>query len=637
MIDIIEVHNSSLNSLGLIDTAKSIIWETQYFGAGAFEVYCEATPAAVSMLQVGNFITRLDGEGVGIIEAINVTFDGNDGRMITASGRLAKSILDRRLITYVKGDASAATLFSGNVEQRARGLVQDNAIACYKDKRRAIPYNERNIHILQLGDLANLPAETPERRANGENLLTYTDDFLKQYGYGAKLIRVGNKLAYTVYAGTDRSIGNAEGNQPVIFSQDFDNLNGSDYSFDENGCKSFALVGGKEDDGERFFAECNAELSGLERRELFVDTSIEREVYEDSFTGDGGTVTDGTRVFALPATATGIRSATIDGKEQSYAFYPTDHSIGFMTVPLAGAKIVVQYYTSEVYNEEFTGVAPAETKTFVLKNKASWIESVTVNSISQEYEFDSSAMSVTFDDAPADGAKIVVIYGDGKNKFTDVFYGSKVEQTTFTLKHAATQIVRCLVDGVSKSCEFDIHKGTITLDPAPKKGAKIKVEYVAGNEYFTANFTGDGISSPVEGSGTTTFYLSHAATDILSVTVAGSYAKYSFDVGKNAIVFASAPLEGTAILVSYVDNNEYRAQLREAGRQELATLIAVEGFNGTVDLTNSSFEYGIDFSIGDIVTVQDNGINKYVNARVVGVTEVQDDDGYQVNLNFEAV
>lgn len=89
--------------------------------------------------------------------------------------------------------------------------------------------------------------------------------------------------------------------------------------------------------------------------------------------------------------------------------------------------------------------------------------------------------------------------------------------------------------------------------------------------------------------------------------------------------------------MQFVDDNEYRQQLAAEGQQQLATLVSVEGFSGSIDLTNSPFVYGVDFDIGDIVTVQDNGINKYINVRVVAVTEVQDDNGYRINLEFEAV
>lgn len=443
MIDYVEIRNASLELMGLIDTAKSIIWETQYFGAGAFEVYTEATPEAVAMLQVGNFVTRVESEGVGIIEAVEIVLSGTDGRMVTASGRLAKSILDRRLITYVNGSVNAATIFSGNVEQRARGLVQDNAIACYKDKARTVPYTQRNISILRLGTLAGLPAVTDTRQASTENLLTYTDEFLQQYGYGAKVIRDVNKLAYTVYSGTDRSMGNTAGNQPVIFSEDFDNLTGSNYSLDETERKSVAIVGGEGEGLERFYAECNAGLSGLARREVFVDAqSTTREIYEDKFVGDG---------------------------------------------------------------------------------------------------------------------------------------------------------------------------------------VEVDVEDDEGNV----------IGTMIEG--TRTFTLTQAATAIKEITVDGQSVAWTFNASTGVVRFSRVPLDQSEIIVKYYDDNRYRLQLMEAGNQELAQRLAVESFSGSIDLTNSSFVYGRDFEIGDVVTVQDNGINKYINVRVIAAAEVQDDNGYQVNIDFEAV
>ena len=432
MIDYVEIRSATLELIGLIDTAKSIIWETQYFAAGAFEIYTAATPQAVELLKAGNFVTRTDSDGVGIIEAVNIVFSAQDGRMITASGRLAKSILDRRLITYVNGDASAATVFSGNVEERARWLVQDNAVACYRDKARSIPYTERNIDILQLGALAGLQATTESRQANTDNLLTYTDEFLRQYGYGAKCIRAGNKLAYTVYSGKDRSIGNTEGNEPVIFAEDFDNLIGSNYSFSEAASKTFALIGGAGEGVDRFFAEVNASERGLARREVFINSSIAKEEFEDKFVGDA-------------------------------------------------------------VNEN----------------------------------------------------------------------GSIRGTRNFKLTHPATALIKATVDGEEKKCTLNVQT--------------------------------------------------------------------------NTVAFATAPMQGEEIVVVYYDGNTYRQQLKAAAEQELAKLTITESFAGSIDLLNSSFTFGTDFEIGDIVTVQDNAIGKYINVRIIAVPEVQDDDGYSVNIEFEAV
>lgn len=81
-------------------------------------------------------------------------------------------------------------------------------------------------------------------------------------------------------------------------------------------------------------------------------------------------------------------------------------------------------------------------------------------------------------------------------------------------------------------------------------------------------------------------------------------------------------------------NAEYSQMLTTKARQEMTEYAAVETMAGEIDITNSGYLLGVDFYAGDIVTVQDNEINKYINARIVTVTEVQDDSGYMIEIEF---
>lgn len=81
---------------------------------------------------------------------------------------------------------------------------------------------------------------------------------------------------------------------------------------------------------------------------------------------------------------------------------------------------------------------------------------------------------------------------------------------------------------------------------------------------------------------------------------------------------------------------EYRKQLEAQGRQTLAELQKIETFDGTIDLTNSAVRYGVDFDIGDMITVEDKKIAKYINARIISVTEVQDENGYSIDIKYGA-
>lgn len=283
MIDFLEIRDADTELLGIIDTAKSIIWHSKYYGVGDFEIYVEATTETVELLQKENYVTRPDDLEVGIIEKINIDDDPQDGRMITASGRFAKSILDRRHIYNLSGSANTATILRGNVEMEVRRVVKENAISCPFD-------SGRNMPVLELGELSNIPliivdekGAAAQKQVSYENLLTYTDAVLQEYGLGATVIldAEAKKLRYVIYAGADRSADNAEGNEPIVFSKEFDNLSSSSYLYDGTTEKNAALIGGAGEGEERFYSIVAGTQTGLQRRETFVDASSINRTYKD--------------------------------------------------------------------------------------------------------------------------------------------------------------------------------------------------------------------------------------------------------------------------------------------------------------------------------------------------------------------
>lgn len=292
-IQYIEIRSASDRELiGIIDDAKSIIWHDVYYGVGDFEVYAPCTPESVSLLIVGNYVTRYGDDNIGIIEKVNITYSAQDGRMIIVSGRFAKSLLDRRIIYTLSGHSVSPTILRGNVEDAARKLVTQNAINCTFD-------SDRNIAELVLGIDAGITktivddsGAAAEKQVTHDNLLKYSDSLLEEYGIGAKcVLNDALKLAYTVYAGADRSADNSDGNEPVIFSQDFDNLVSSAYLYDVTALKNTVLIGGEGEGEARFHAIVKSSASGAARREVFVDASSNSRTYKDE-NGDEQTLTD---------------------------------------------------------------------------------------------------------------------------------------------------------------------------------------------------------------------------------------------------------------------------------------------------------------------------------------------------------
>ena len=282
-----EIRNANRELIGIIDNANSIIWHSKYYGVGDFEIYCDASDTHRQLLQVGYYVTRQDNDEVGIIENISISFTLNEGYMITATGRFAKSILDRRLIYKLSGTQNTPTILSGDVELAVRGLVFNNAISCSFDSRRNFP-------MLVLGELSGIDKTIVDENGNPsqkqvsyQNLLEYTETVLQEYKMAAKVVyRHSNlydrKLVYIVYEGTDRNVDNEDGNDAIIFSTDYDNLTSCDYDYITATYKNTALIGGAGEGLGRFYTLLTDNQSGLDLRELFVDASSVNRTYKDN-------------------------------------------------------------------------------------------------------------------------------------------------------------------------------------------------------------------------------------------------------------------------------------------------------------------------------------------------------------------
>lgn len=283
MIDYVEVRNNKFELLGIIDTASSIIWHSVYYGVGDFELYVQATPTAVGLLRIGRYITRPENREVGIIESLDFANNMQDGKMLTVSGRFAKSILDRRHIYRLSGTKNRATVLKGNVETNIRKVVSDNAISCSFDAK-------RNIGCLQLGELANISkiivdenGDAAQKQVSYENLLTYTDEVLQEYEMSSLIIldEENAKLQYIIYEGADRSADNADGNEIIVFSQEFDNLTASAYQYSTTAEKNTALIGGAGEEEKRFYTLLQTGKTDLARKETWVDAKSINKTYTD--------------------------------------------------------------------------------------------------------------------------------------------------------------------------------------------------------------------------------------------------------------------------------------------------------------------------------------------------------------------
>lgn len=286
-IEYLTIKNINRDIVGICDNFSSVIWESVYNGVGVFEIYAEATEQNKEILAQNNFVTRADRpRDVGIIENVIYEYDMADALMIKATGRFAKSILDRRIIynlvqVYIIDNYYMAkpVVMTGKVELICRSLL-NSCIINPTDQNRKISF-------VKLGALRNLPAyvinEDGSSQTTYGNLLEITDGFLKDVNYSAymSLADDGN-LYYNVFAGVDRTA-------TIIFSQDFDNLIKSNYQKNNQTLKTIGLIGGSGEGTDRKYTFYNAvaNQTGINRREVFIDgSSIKQETGEQDDEGD---------------------------------------------------------------------------------------------------------------------------------------------------------------------------------------------------------------------------------------------------------------------------------------------------------------------------------------------------------------
>lgn len=303
MIDYVEIYklneDGTLALFGVIDDFNSVIWKNTYYGVGTFEIYAPASSANLNLLKAENYVITPEGgdREVGIIERVEVTTDPEQGVMVAATGRMAKSILDRRIIYTPIYDAAegntgyiwhcSAKTLSGKVDAAAALLVKENAAQpsnayplYLKGDRRlpALGWSEEDGASKfpeTISVETNTGDEDAEKQVTYKNLLTYTDGILEEYGLGAYLWldRDTMKLHYRVFKGASRTMEEHPESEPVIFSQEMDNLVTTDYVYDETNKKTTALIGGEGEGTERKCAFAYEWVSGMERRETFVDAS----------------------------------------------------------------------------------------------------------------------------------------------------------------------------------------------------------------------------------------------------------------------------------------------------------------------------------------------------------------------------
>lgn len=275
----LEVFDFELNRLGLIEMYSTITYTLKFVDVGSFELKCAINKQNVKLIQKNRFLW-IEDEVCGIIQYISSSTD--DGT-ITAKGKLAKEMLNWRWVypCFVKTGEPAAL---------AESIVNIHCVNPSESKRKM-----RGLVIGNAGYVINKPHITYQK--TGDTVLTSVQNISTANNLGFEIYfnpRNVNPFKFAMLEGKDRTIGNKDGNKPVVFSRDFENIVSGSYEYNDDSFRNVALVAGETADGSnnenaaRTFLVVDQvgseNVSSFCRKELYVDARDLQSEYSEEVT-----------------------------------------------------------------------------------------------------------------------------------------------------------------------------------------------------------------------------------------------------------------------------------------------------------------------------------------------------------------
>lgn len=261
--------------VGLIKTYNYVTYSDGLRSYGSFEIIIPTTEVSLPYLTEGNYIWFED-KIVGIIKGYKDD-DEEDIAQVTIYGYLINFLMTYRsnLLTYKEYEKV------GNV---ARNMF-DSLFINPEDEKRTIGFLGLDVDT---HDTIVFPNKSTYQNT-GDNFFEYISDIFEPIGLGMEILPVfettlqGSKISemnFKVITPNDRSIGNNESNDPVVFSFDLNNLLRLEYEEDCRQYKNISIVASEGEGEERKVIEVgDTESQGIDRIELYVDA---RDLQTDS-------------------------------------------------------------------------------------------------------------------------------------------------------------------------------------------------------------------------------------------------------------------------------------------------------------------------------------------------------------------
>lgn len=269
--------------IDMIRTYNFVQYVDEFNGMGSFSVTIPTNDESLKYLYEGNFIYFDEGV-MGIIKGIRTSQDSDVE--IEVYGFLTNSVLNQRVFEVTKK-------YYDTVPKIARSMVSDKFIDVGSEYRKMslvtlagegqyFPVFEDKITFQNTGDTVF--------QAMSELFLTYNLG-MEMYPVIANYTEDNpttnlKALEFRILKPHDRTIDNQEGNTPVVFSFDLNNLSGLEYEEDGRTARNVVYVASEGEGEDRKVIEVGSkQSSGLFRTEGYVDA---RDLQTQSGGGSGG-------------------------------------------------------------------------------------------------------------------------------------------------------------------------------------------------------------------------------------------------------------------------------------------------------------------------------------------------------------
>ncbi|WP_294174062.1 siphovirus ReqiPepy6 Gp37-like family protein [uncultured Clostridium sp.] len=266
---IIRFFNKDLDFIGEVDDFTSFIYERKWFTYSNFQLVVENFDK--DLFQEGNYIVvNNDPYRSGQITKVNITDD-----TVTIKGfGIGFWFTDR--ITYPTINKNTFSM-SDYAENIMYELIKFNAIDSNITNR-----NFQNLIVNSTQGRGEKIAFETRYKVLSDELETISKT--SRLGWNIKFDYKNKRFIFESLVGIDRTVNQADV-PPMIFSRRYDNILELEYTKDVSEYKNCAIVAGQGEGSNREIVIVNDNLSGQDRKELFVDA---RDIEDGTNLADRG-------------------------------------------------------------------------------------------------------------------------------------------------------------------------------------------------------------------------------------------------------------------------------------------------------------------------------------------------------------